>query len=49
MQKHMHLYPTSTSAQLVDRAAVRLVIGYYVERGWKVEHMDIHSAFINER
>lgn len=33
---------------MVDKVGVRLVVGYAVEEGWKLEHMYIHSAFISK-
>lgn len=49
MKPHVHFDPQCTSAPMVDRVAARMVIAHVVKNGWTLEHMDIHSAFINEK
>lgn len=49
MKPTIYFDPQCTSAPMVNRVAVRIVLKYSVQNGWLLEHMDIHSAFINER
>lgn len=48
MRAHVHLDPASTSAPMVDRMAARMVIAHSVEHGWRLEHLDVRSAFLHE-
>lgn len=49
MKHHVHFDAQCTSAPMVYRVEARSVISYSVKQGLVLEHMDIHSAFINER
>lgn len=40
---HFHFNPAHTSAPMIDRVSVRMIIG------WTLEHFDITSAFLHER
>lgn len=49
MQPNVYFYPKCTSATMVDRVAVGMVLTHSVQQGWELKRMDIHNAFINER
>lgn len=48
MRAHIQFDPACTSAPMVDRMAVRMVIAHSVENGWTLEHVDVRSAFLHE-
>lgn len=41
MMAHLHFNPIETSAPIVDRVAVRILITHSIENGWPIEHFDI--------
>lgn len=49
MKAHIHFDPAQTSAPMVDRVAVRLILAQSVDHGWTLEHFDIESDFLHER
>lgn len=44
----VHYDAACTSAPMVDRIAARMIISYSADRGWKLEHLDVKSAFLHE-
>lgn len=48
MLPYTHYDPACTSAPMVERMAVRIVIRYSIEGNWILEHMDVTSEFLHE-
>lgn len=44
----IHYDADCTSAPMVDCIAARMVIGYSVDKGWTLEHIDVKSALLHE-
>lgn len=46
---YIYYDPTCTSAPMVERMAVRMVIRYIVEAQYVLEHMEVKNPFLHER